>query len=79
MTALQIFLLGIMAAWTPSLVVLAWLIYRAPLAAKETCDPRADEDTAPLVPSDPAVTAKLPRPESIAHTDTRKRRTYTIA
>ena len=32
MSGLQAFALGMMIAWTPSLVILAWLIIRAPLA-----------------------------------------------
>ena len=35
MSKLECFLLGAMAAWTPGLVVLAWLVLRAPLE-KET-------------------------------------------
>lgn len=27
---LQIFFLGVMVAWTPSIIVLAWLLWRAP-------------------------------------------------
>jgi len=34
MDALQAFLLGLMAAWTPSLIVLAWMLRRA-LGSKE--------------------------------------------
>jgi len=32
MTGLQAFVFGMMIAWTPSLVILAWLVIRAPLA-----------------------------------------------
>jgi len=30
MTQMQTFLMGMMAAWTPSVLILAWLVYRAP-------------------------------------------------
>jgi hypothetical protein len=30
MNGLEVFLLGMMAAWTPSLLVLAWALWRAP-------------------------------------------------
>jgi len=30
MTTLQAFFLGIMAAWTPSLIILAWFVRHAP-------------------------------------------------
>jgi hypothetical protein len=30
MTTLQAFLLGMMVAWTPSLVIFGWFLFRAP-------------------------------------------------
>ena len=60
MTALQIFLLGIMVAWTPSVVLLAWLIYRTPLAADDSSESQTDQPAATLVPSDATVSTELP-------------------
>lgn len=33
MSTMQAFFLGMMAAWTPSLILLAWLLRQAPLSA----------------------------------------------
>jgi hypothetical protein len=35
MTAMESFLLGIMVSWTPSLIVLAWLVWPAPESEEE--------------------------------------------
>jgi hypothetical protein len=64
MTALQIFLLGIMVAWTPSAVLLAWLIYRTPLAADDSSESQTDQPAATLVPSDSTVSTELPTAQS---------------
>ena len=74
MTGLQIFLLGIMVSWTPTAVVLACLIYRTPLAAKDSAEPHTDEAAATLVPSDSAVSAELPPAQSAPSSATSGRR-----
>ena len=72
MTALQIFLLGLMVGWTPGVLLLAWMIYRTPLAANDSPELHADQDTATLVPT--AVSAELPPAESAANGDNSTRR-----
>jgi hypothetical protein len=39
MSALQAFFLGIMAAWTPSLIFLAWVLRHVPVVAGASQQP----------------------------------------
>jgi hypothetical protein len=55
MSALNWFLLGAMFGWTPSLLVLAWLIVRAPLEAEQ----EASSDITPTTARSSASLANL--------------------
>ena len=79
MSQMQTFLMGMMAAWTPSVLILAWLVYRAPPAQladadQETETPhRAANRNEPQLGRTPSLTLLRkdddPRHFSINHSD----------
>jgi hypothetical protein len=67
-TTLQVFLLGLMAALTPSFVVLAWMLWRAPVVGSDVehipalSNPRGDPANAKRRRTRRAAIRRLRRP-----------------
>jgi len=62
MSAVQAFLLGMMVAWTPCLIALAWLLWAAPLAASEEPEHRAERE--PAQQSNPSHRGNQPKTDN---------------